>query len=306
MDSVEFLLRLLERDGRAYVTAEDLDGPHRQAILVWQRAGFIAPEPSHNPAPTCPHCAEGMPYRVGDHSLCSTCGSEIGERHLLAWTVERETLLHAVARQVRLRDDLRLVEPRLWHLGTATDNGRTFPCFYCSGPLSDAGRKALGAFRHTLVLTGPAASGDSTIPGSTVPLAAPFRPDGSLASVDVEALLCPGGAVRFEVHSGALWAGNVFLGEVTPGSKEFAFLECLYEQLDHFVPYRELKREVLRRSGSTDETEEATFCHALKRRLKRHGIAELDALLATTNKGDGYQLRRLLFTSQPAAPPAGG
>jgi hypothetical protein len=59
------------------------------------------------------------------------------------------------------------------------------------------------------------------------------------------------------------------------------------------VPYADLKHEVLRRSGSADTTEEATFCQKLKSRLKK-GLPAIDRLVVTTNKGDGYRLRAFL------------
>ena len=127
--------------------------------------------------------------------------------------------------------------------------------------------------------------------GAWVPLVELFLPDGTPAIPDLAALLGVRGKVRFDAHSGALWVGVTLLGEVPPGSREFHFLRCLAEQLDHFVPYADLKREVLRRSGSTDGTEEATFCQVLKSRIKRNWVPEIDRLIATTNKGDGYRLR---------------
>jgi hypothetical protein len=48
---------------------------------------------------------------------------------------------------------------------------------------------------------------------------------------------------------------------------------------------------VLRRAGSTDTTEEATFCQGLKSRIKKKWVPRIDELIATTNKGDGYRLR---------------
>ena len=49
----------------------------------------------------------------------------------------------------------------------------------------------------------------------------------------------------------------------------------------------DLKRVVMRRSGSADGTEEATFCQWLNRRQKNHGIATIDQVLVTTNKRTG-------------------
>jgi hypothetical protein len=60
---------------------------------------------------------------------------------------------------------------------------------------------------------------------------------------------------------------------------------------DQFVSYHDLKRDVLSHSGSTDTTDEATFCQKLKSRIKAKWVPRIDDLLATTNKGDGYRLR---------------
>jgi hypothetical protein len=291
MDNVEFLLRLLDRDGTAYVAADDFDGPHAAALHTWQRLGFIATESASNPTPSCPHCGEGVPCRYGDRLLCATCRSRVDPRHLLAWPVARELVFGTVARHLRLRGEVVVIDAHLWHLGMATEAGRAIPVMFSNGPLSDAGARALAPYRQLVVLCGPSAFESAAGNGKTVPLGSLFAADGTLAPADVASLLCPTGRVRFEPHSGALWAGDRLLGEVAPGSKEFFFLECLAEQLDHFVPYRDLKRAVLRRSGSGDETEEATFCQGLKRRLKKHGILDIDRVLTTTNKGDGYRLR---------------
>ena len=48
---------------------------------------------------------------------------------------------------------------------------------------------------------------------------------------------------------------------------------------------------MLHATGSTDETEEATFCQGLKTRIKKKWVPGIDLLLTTTNKADGYRLR---------------
>ena len=68
-------------------------------------------------------------------------------------------------------------------------------------------------------------------------------------------------------------------------------MHCLAEQSDRFVSYADLKRFILQQSGSLDTTEEATVCHRLKNRIKKQWIPQIDWLLVTTNKGDGYRLR---------------
>ena len=107
-------------------------------------------------------------------------------------------------------------------------------------------------------------------------------------------LLRQRGNVRFDARSGALWAGDGWLGEVPIGSKEHAFLDCLANRIDRFVPYADIKAHVLRASGSADTTEEATFCQGLKSRIKKKWIPEIDRLVLTTNKGDGYRLRSVM------------
>src|SRR5207244_12946799 len=101
----------------------------------------------------------------------------------------------------------------------------------------------------------------------------------------------PAGDVRLDARSGALRVGAAWLGEVPLGSKEFFFLDCLARHLDSFVPYADLKRAVLSQTGSRDATEEATFCQGLKSRIKKKWIPQIDRLIATTNKGEGYRLR---------------
>ena len=68
----------------------------------------------------------------------------------------------------------------------------------------------------------------------------------------LDRMLRPRGNVRFDFHSGSLLVGDTWLGEVPAGSKEYWLLVSLARQLDHFVPYADLKREVLERSGSSD------------------------------------------------------
>jgi hypothetical protein len=56
---------------------------------------------------------------------------------------------------------------------------------------------------------------------------------------------------------------------------EFAFLACLARELDHFVPYADLKRAVFRDTGSDDQMEEATFCQGLKSRIKKKWVPKM-------------------------------
>jgi len=261
-------------------------------LLAWQDVGFVAREPGMNPIPSCPHCGGGVPYLVEERYLCHSCRSEVDPRHLLLWPLDRDAVLRAVAGHLRLRGDVQRIDDGLWQLGTGEADGEAVECFYRRrGTLSAHGQRRLAAYRHVLVLHGTDTAHDLTRSARWAPLLALFRLDGSFAGTDLATLLRPRGAARFETHSGALWVGGALLGEIPVGSREYHLLACLAEQLDHFVPYSDLKREVLRRAGGADETDEATFCHALKRRIKKRWVAEIDRLIATTNKADGYRLR---------------
>jgi hypothetical protein len=99
------------------------------------------------------------------------------------------------------------------------------------------------------------------------------------------------GRVRFDRDTGALVVGATLVGEVPLGSREWAFLDCLFVQRDQFVPYRDLKRAVLQCTGGSGDVEDATFCQKLKSRIKQRYVPGIDRLVVTTNKGDGYRLR---------------
>lgn len=290
MRSVEFLLGLLDQEG-AGVAPQDLDGPHGEAVRMWQDLGFISREPGMNPCPSCPHCGDGVPYLVEERYLCHACRSQIDPRHLRLWPLHRDNLLTAVAGFFRLRGGLQRIDEALWQLGTGAADEEAVECFYRRrGLLSDSGRR-LAAYRRALVFHGPDAVGDVTVPARWVPLIRLFAPDGSLAPLTLSSLLQPNGVVRFEAHSGVLWVGGALAGEVPVGSREFHLLASLAEQLDHFVPYSDLKHEILRRTGGSGEIDEATFCQKLKSRIKARYVPGIDRLLATTNKGDGFRLR---------------
>src|SRR5437868_4776709 len=81
-NDLEFLLGILERDKPLVVAQEDFDCAHGRALRLWQRLGFVDAEPSANPAPSCPHCFEGVPYRIGERHICSCCGSTVERGHL--------------------------------------------------------------------------------------------------------------------------------------------------------------------------------------------------------------------------------
>jgi hypothetical protein len=289
--SVEFLLRLLDGDDPPAVSAEDLDGPHGSLIRAWQAAGFVAREPGLHPTPSCPHCGEGVPYRLGGRLLCPACRGTVDPRHLHLWPLDREAILRAVASHLGLRGGIRTPDGALWRLGAGEAEGEAVECFFCRVRPSDPGRRQLAACRRVLVLHGPDVARDPGQPGRWVPLLGLFAPDGSLAPTTPAALLRPRGAVRFEGHSGTLWVGDGPVGELPVGSREYHLVACLAEALDHFVPYRDLKREVLRRTGGSGEIDEATFCQKLKSRIKARYAPGIDRLIATTNKGDGFRLR---------------
>ena len=64
------------------------------------------------------------------------------------------------------------------------------------------------------------------------------------------------------------------------GSKEFHFLDCLASDLDRFITYADLKHHVLEQAGSTDTTEEGTFCQNLKSRIKKKWVPQIDRLIS--------------------------
>ena len=96
MDSLEFLLGLVD-DDTPHVAAEDLDGEHGPALRLWQSMGFLGSEPSMNPVPGCPHCGEGVPYRLGERFVCNACRSTVDHRSLLLWPIDRDAFLRWLA-----------------------------------------------------------------------------------------------------------------------------------------------------------------------------------------------------------------
>jgi hypothetical protein len=292
--SLEFILGLIARSDPPRAAAEDFRGPHGAALRVWQRLGFLASEPEPNRVPSCPHCREGVPVVVGSRLLCENCLSEVDPGHLSLWRFDLERLLGWLAASLRLDGSVRAVDDGLWQLGSLTVGERRYECFFRrGGPLTDQARTRLRAYRGALLLNAdPEPTPLAGFDGPQVSLLDVLRDDGqSLRVARLLPLLTGGGTVRFESASGCLWAGEVLAGEVPAGSKECHLLTCLAEHLDRYVAYADLKYEVLRRSGSRDTTDEATFCQKLKGRIKKRWVPRIDRLIATTNKGDGYRLR---------------
>ena len=292
--SIEFLLGLLDRDEYPCVSSEDLDGDHGPMLRIAQQLGLIANEPGANSVASCPHCEDGVPYRLGERLLCNSCHSTVDPCHLLLWRVDRMAFLAWVGAQWELRGGVQRLDATLWQLGTLTSEEGIYECFYRrSGPMAEAAQSRLSAYRQALVLYGGTPPDRGDIGSRThFSLLELLREGPLLALAKPLSLLRPRGTIRFLAASGALWAGATFLGEVRVGTKEYFFLDCLARHLDAFVPYTDLKQEVLRRSGSKDSRDDATFCHRLKSAIKKKCIPEIDRFVVTTNKADGYRLRR--------------
>jgi len=292
--SLEFVLGLLDGRFPAYVSAEDFAGEHGPMLRLWQRLGFLSCEAESNPVPSCSHCLEGVPYLLGGRYLCGSCQSQIDPEHLKLWRFKLEVFLAWLARKLKMGSGIRQVDESLWQMGSFTHGGLVHGCFFrCGDSLSDQGRNRLLAYRNVLLLERlPGGAAIEGFHGVRLSLLEVLRQDRrSLKVTDLMQLL-HGSRVRFDAATGGIVAGENWLGEVPVGSKEYHLLACLWRQVDRFVPYADLKHYVLGQSGSTDTTDEATFCHKLKGRIKdRRFIPKIDFLIATTNKGDGYRLR---------------
>jgi hypothetical protein len=290
--SVEALLGVLAGTRPVHVAQEDFDCPHGPLLRQWQTAGFVDPVPSAHPVPGCPHCGEGEPYRVGTRLLCAACCGEVAEHELLAWPVRPEAFLADLTTRLGLRDGLRAVDASLWQLGTAAVQSEAVECFYCPAePLTDPARRRLASYRRVLVLSGPSVVPPAGGQERWVPLVELFDADGAFRTPDLAALLLGRATVRFDGGTGALFVGGNRAGEVPLWSREYYLLACLAEQLDRYVPYADLKREVLRHSGGAGGPEDATFCQKLKSRIKERYVPGIDRLVVTSNKADGYRMR---------------
>jgi hypothetical protein len=289
---LEFLLGLFDEDESPSVAAEDWDGERGAVLRSSQEAGLIAKAPGANPAAGCPHCEDGTPYRVGRRLLCDRCRCEIDLRHLLQWRVDLPAFLRWIAIGLHLHGDVRRIDDALWQLGTWKSPQGVHECFYrrCVS-ISEAGSARLSAYRQAVVLFGRAQPQEEKCDGHHhLSLVELVSADPPLQLREPTSLLRPRDDLLFDVDPGTLWAGGTSLGEVPLGSKEYFFLRCLASNIDRYVSYADLKREVLGRSGSADTRDEASFCHRLKSRIKSRFIHEIDRFLVTTNKGDGYRL----------------
>jgi hypothetical protein len=291
--SLAFLLGLFDRSPAACVSWEDFQSEHGPALRLWQQLGLLANEPAWNAAASCPHCWGGTPLPLAGRYVCDSCLSAVDDRHLLLWRFDLDALLVWLVRALSIEGGVRPVEEPLWQLGSFAWEESVYECFLVrGGPVSERGRTRLLAYRHAVLLRPlPGEAGVEGFQGPCVSLLELLRQDAdSLTATDLSGLLRKGGTVRFDAESGVLWAGDMWLGEVPVGSKEYHLLACLARQLDRYVPYADLKHAVLRATGSTDTTEEATFCQKLKGRIKKT-VPKIDAVIATTNKADGYRLR---------------
>jgi hypothetical protein len=289
--SVEFLLRLLEQAHPPHLAQEDFDGEHGAFLRACQAVGFVTREPVVHPTPSCHHCGEGVPYRLGKRHLCNRCGSTVDPRRLRAWPVDLGGFLRWLAGELHLCGEVRPLDDVVWRLGTHKDEDGACECFYCSGrPMSDQAAERLTAYRNAVVLYG------LRRPPRAVSLPATFT---SLVNVLglADSLVAvarwsqqQGGLVRFDRQTGRVEVGGAWCGEVSPGTREHAFLACLARHQARFVPYADIKREVLRASGGRDSQDEASFCHRLKSRIKRKYVPTIDVLLKTSNRSDGYLL----------------
>ncbi len=296
MSALEFFLGLLENVHHSHVGWEDFQGPHGRSLQLFQRMGFISIEAGMNPVPSCPHCYEGVPYRLEDRLICALCRSIVDRRHLLLWSLRIEAFLRWLALALRLRGAVRLIEAPLYHLGRGIIGGVYYECFFRGlGNLSNAAANRIAVFRNVIIfyaITPPANSARNLC----ISLLDILRLSRTLTVAKTPLLLPTRDRVRFDASTGGLFVGDRLVGEVPLGTKEHALLACLAEHLDAFVTYADLKHFILARTGSTDATEEATFCQKLKSRIKKR-IPQIDRLIVTTNKGDGYRLRMVVEIS---------
>lgn len=293
--SIAFLLGLLADKDPVVVTGEDFEGEHGSALQLWQRQGFVATEPAWNSHPSCPYCQEGRPHLVGNHFRCAACHSVVDRRYLLLWRLDLGAFLRWLTHSLMLRGEVNQLDEQLWQLGTLRSGTTPLECFFCRrGVPGEQARQRLLAYRNALVFRPlPTQSEITGFQGLQRYLLELLSLDRDLLVLAEGTLLQNGRHVRVDKANGAVWAGSELLGEVAPGSKEYALLILLWRRLDEYVAYSDLKKFVLQATGSADSADEATFCQRLKSRIKK-SIPAIDRLITTTNKADGYRLRRVI------------
>lgn len=82
--SLEFLLRLADREQSAPVCAEDF-AAHGPLLRACQSLGFLASDPVAPDVAACPVCAEGEPRELAGRLRCSRCRSLLAPATQCAW-----------------------------------------------------------------------------------------------------------------------------------------------------------------------------------------------------------------------------
>ena len=251
-----------------------------------------------NPVPTCPLCLAGTPYRVERRYLCNHCRGEVPIESLQLRRLDLESMLRWLAIAWNLRGEIKQVSDALWRLGSWEVGVEATECFYLRGEsLPEAARRRLLAYRSVLVLHGkPARPAIDGFAGRFLSLVDALHIEADrLVVLPLTSSTRRGGPVRFDRRTGTLHAGEERLGRIPPGSREFHLIACLADAPGAVVPYADLKRHVGAASGSRDETEEATFCHKLKSRIKHaHDVEVIDRLIRTDRRSGGYLLETSL------------
>jgi hypothetical protein len=293
---LEFLLGLLDERSPASLSREEIEGPHAGAIRLFRSMGFLGSEPSMNPVASCPHCLAGTPYPLGARYRCSRCGSEVDIRDLQLWRLDGDAFLRWLASALSLQGGVERIDDSLWRLGTGESLGHPIECFFLRGPsLAEFAHRRLTAYRSALVLHGkPARPEVAGFTGPILALAEILDASGeSLRVSPLASLLRRGGAVSFDRQSGELRAGDVPIGRIPPGTREYHLVAYLADFPGEVITYSDLKRYVCAKTGSSDEADEATYCQKLKSRIKlEHGVGRIDLLIRSDRRGGGYLLCR--------------
>lgn len=283
---------LLDRGDRAWVAAADWAGPDAAAFAPLKELGWVGEEPLTHPLPVCPYCRVGTPHPWPGRAVCDECQTVLDPAGTRVWPFRGDAFAGWLAGALGLTSDPRPLAVGTWQLGTLRLGGQAWECFYRGGqPLGDPVRRRVAAYRNALVVCGfPAHVGDPDLPGRHVLLGDVLTAD-PFGVRPPEELLSGGGRVRFDPHAGGVWAGAELLGEVPPGTREYYLLARLAAEMDTVVPYADLKHFVTREAGSADRSDDATFCHKLKGRIKAHWVPAIDAVLVGSSAGGGYRLR---------------